>query len=97
MCRSSDRAGAGTSARAVRALVMVSCVVNVLDATMNSVVSGSQRAQRLGDVRAIDVGHEVQGADRSRGKGASASVTITGPRSEPPMPMLTTSVMRLPV
>ena len=41
------------------ALVIVSCVVNVLEATMNSVVSGSQPLERLGDVRAVDVGDEV--------------------------------------
>ena len=33
----------------------------------------------------------------SRQYGLSARAAITGPRSEPPMPMLTTSVKRLPV
>ena len=43
-----------------RALVIVSCVVKVLEATMNSVDAGSHGAQRLGEVRAVDVGDEVQ-------------------------------------
>ncbi len=45
--------------RADVALVSVSCVVKVLEATMNRVVSGLSFLQRLGDVRAVDVGDEV--------------------------------------
>ena len=45
--------------RADRALAIVSCVVKVFDATVNSVVAGSQRPQRVGEVRAVDVRHEV--------------------------------------
>ena len=86
-----------SQARAVCALVIVSWVVKVLEATMKSVRSGSRRLQRLGDVRAVDVGDEVRRAARPASTGAAPRSTMTGPRSEPPMPMLTTSVIVLPV
>ena len=44
---------------AVCALVRVSCVVKVLEATMNSVVSGRDDFQGLGDMRAVHIGDEV--------------------------------------
>ena len=76
---------------------MVSWVVKVLEAMMKRVVSGIEPLERLGDVRAVDIGDEVDAQLRVWHRACSASVTITGPRSEPPMPMLTMSVMRLPV
>jgi hypothetical protein len=82
--------------RAERALVRVSWVVNVLDATMNSVRSGSRSATV--SARWVPSTLDTKWA-RIPGfqYGLSASVTITGPRSEPPIPMLTTSVIDLPV
>ena len=50
-----------SQARALTALVMVSWVVKVFEATMNSVRSG-RAAQRVGEVRAVDVGDEVRRA-----------------------------------
>ena len=58
--RRSPQRLSSSQARAVCALVIVSWVVKVLEATMNSVVSGSTPLQRLGDVRAVDVGDEVR-------------------------------------
>ena len=72
------------------ALAIVSCVVKVLLATMNSVVCRPQAAQHRRDVVAVDVGDEVQPMPRLA-KASSAGTTICGPRSLPPMPMLTTS------
>ena len=78
------------------ALVIVSWVVKVLDATMNSVRSGSSLAQRLGQVRAVDVGDEVRAQALAWRRAASARCRPSpGPRSEPPMPMLTMSVIAL--
>mmetsp|Transcript_46292 Transcript_46292/g.128690 ORF Transcript_46292/g.128690 Transcript_46292/m.128690 type:complete len:245 (+) Transcript_46292:1305-2039(+) len=78
------------------ALVIVSCVVNVLDAMRKSVDSAlhslSTSAMWLPSTL------ETKWTLRSRLQyGFSASVTITGPRSDPPMPRLTTSVIVLPV
>ena len=50
--------------RAECALVSVSCVVNVLEAMMKSVVSGSSFLSGLDDVRAVDVGDEVRAQPR---------------------------------
>jgi hypothetical protein len=76
---------------------MVSWVVKVLEATMNSVVSGSRPLDRLG-IRWVPSTLETK---CGRGLGliglVSAAQTIFGPRLEPPMPILTTSVMGLPV
>ena len=63
---------------------------------MNSVRAGSRPSQRVGDVGAVDVGDEMGCAGWAGAKGASARVAIAGPRSEPPMPMLTTSVIGWP-
>lgn len=51
--------------------------------------------QHFSDVGPIDVGHEVHVEVVLYGR--SASVTMNGPRSEPPIPMFTTSVIALPV
>ena len=77
-------------ARAVAALVIVSMVVKVFEATRNSVRAGSSRRQRVADVGAVDVGDEVEA--RAVLPWARARDAIRGPRSEPPMPILTTSV-----
>ena len=78
------------------ALVIVSCVVKVLDATRKSVVSAS--SSRRTSEMCVPSTLETKCTFRSRFVyGLSASVTITGPRSEPPMPRLTTSVIDLPV
>ena len=87
----------GTTSRAERALAIVSWVVKVFDATMNSVVAGCSDPQRVGEVRAVDVRHEVHARAVVRCTAPAPAVTIAGPRSDPPMPMLTTSVMRRPV
>ena len=52
------RSASSSQARASRALVRVSRVVKVLDATMNSVVSGSRSPGLLGHVGRVDVGDE---------------------------------------
>ena len=51
---------ASVHALAEWALVSVSCVVNVFDATMNSVSAGSRSLGRLGQVRAVDVRDEAK-------------------------------------
>ena len=92
----SSLARARNHSRADRALVIVSCVVKVFDATVNSVVAGCS-------VRSVSARCAPSTFDTKcvRGPscvyGVSACATIAGPRSEPPMPMLTTSVMRRPV
>ena len=80
----------------MRAFVIVSSVVNVFDAMMNSVVSGSRSrvASRKSAPSTFDTNRYV--IDRSE-KGASAVVAIRGPRSLPPIPTLTTASMRRPV
>ena len=80
--------------RAVCALVIVSCVVKVFDAIMKSVVSG----ERPFSVSAICVPSMFETKCVlicGLRYGTSASVTMTGPRSEPPMPMFTISVIDL--
>mmetsp|Transcript_11067 Transcript_11067/g.37682 ORF Transcript_11067/g.37682 Transcript_11067/m.37682 type:complete len:209 (-) Transcript_11067:184-810(-) len=83
-------------ALALCALVIVSWVVKVLEATTKSVVAGS-RARRV-SAMCVPSTLLTKCTRRSRLLYAlRASVTITGPRSEPPMPMLTTSAIPLPV
>ena len=81
-----------SQARAVRALVRVSIVPKVLEATMNSVDAGSAPASTpaMSAPSMLDTNDE-----RIRGwaNAFSARVAIAGPRSEPPMPMLTTWVI----
>ena len=54
-------------------------------------------ARRLGEVGAVDVGDEAEGQVALRCSGAAPRRPSPGPRSEPPMPMLITLRMRLPV
>ena len=72
--------------RAVFALVMVSMVVKVFDAMMNSVVAGFSRSSTEASAAPSTLETKC-----SRGRafeyGASASHANLGPRSEPPMPM----------
>mmetsp|Transcript_18755 Transcript_18755/g.44506 ORF Transcript_18755/g.44506 Transcript_18755/m.44506 type:complete len:209 (-) Transcript_18755:185-811(-) len=78
------------------AFVIVSWVVNVLEATRKSVVS----AGHCSSVSAMcePSTFETKSTFMSRLLyDLSASVTMTGPRSLPPMPMLTTCVIGLPV
>ena len=83
---------ASNQARAERALVMVSMVVKVLDAIRNSVLCG--RTWRSTPASSWPSTLETKwkrlpGSTYS----ASAATAICGPRSEPPMPMFTTSVI----
>ena len=82
--------------RAEWALVKVSWVVKVFEATRKRVEEGLQiRRTSTSWVESI---LETKCIFRSRReKGLRASVTMTGPRSDPPMPMLTTSEMGWPV
>ena len=71
-------------------------MVKVFEATITSVVSGS----RPRVVSYASVGSMLDRKRASRpswARGFSASYTMTGPRSLPPMPMFTTVSMRLPV
>ena len=83
-------------ARAVRALSIVSSVVNVFEATMNSVSSGS--IPNVSSAKCVASTFETKAKRSLRSeKGFSAWYAIAGPRSEPPMPMLTMLRMGLPV
>mmetsp|Transcript_2407 Transcript_2407/g.8592 ORF Transcript_2407/g.8592 Transcript_2407/m.8592 type:complete len:265 (-) Transcript_2407:14-808(-) len=81
--------------RALVAFVIVSCVVNVLLATMKSVVSGERCFTVV--ARCVPSILLTKCTLMLLEYGSRASQTIFGPRSLPPMPMLTTSVMALPV
>jgi hypothetical protein len=82
--------------RAEVALVIVSMVVKVFEATTNSVSAGSR--SRTASCRSAPSTFDTKRTVNSRSvKARSASYAIAGPRSEPPMPMLTTLRMRLPV
>ena len=87
---------AHSQSRARRALVRVSSVVKVFEATMKSVVSGSSPlvfwAMSVGSMFETNRAWMPASA-----YGSSAAEIMTGPRSEPPMPMLTTWVTFLPV
>ena len=52
---------ARNQSRAVCALVMVSSVVKVLEATRNRVSSGARSRDGFGEVGAVDVGDEAEG------------------------------------
>ncbi|MDT4835090.1 hypothetical protein FQZ97_687460 [compost metagenome] len=74
------------------AFVIVSAVVKVLEATRNSVCSGARPFSTPASSWPSTFETKwkrLPGATNS----ASASTAICGPRSEPPMPMLTTSVI----
>src|SRR5712691_6506138 len=82
--------------RAERAFISVSWVVNVFEATMKSVLAGS-RCFTV-SARCVPSTLETKCARNPSGQAQRiASQAITGPRSEPPMPMLTMSEIRLPV
>ncbi len=74
------------------ALAMVSAVVKVLEAIRNSVCSGARSSSTASSSCPSTLETKwkcLPGAANS----ASACTAICGPRSEPPMPMFTTSVM----
>ncbi len=82
--------------RALQALAMVSSVVKVLEQTITRVCSGSSRSRHsASSVPSTLETKCMRGPLPARCE--SARHTMRGPRSEPPMPMLMTSVMRLPV
>ena len=82
--------------RAESALVIVSWVVKVLEATMKSVCSAL--TSRSVSARWVESTLETKKHLIERlPNGVRAMFAITGPRSLPPMPMLTTYLMRLPV
>ena len=87
---------ASNQSRAACALAMVSCVVKVLLATMKSV----RRASRPRSTASMSCPSTLL-TKCTRGplwaSGSSAATAMRGPRSEPPMPMFTTSVMPLRV
>ena len=89
-------ASTAATSRAVRALVSVSRVVNVLLLTMNSVSAGSRSivASRMSTPSTFDTNRNVRARSEYWRR---ASVAIAGPRSEPPMPMLITFRIGLPV
>ena len=82
-------------ARALGALVIVSCVVKVFDETMNKVRAGSS-PRSVSPMSAPSTFETKWLRSCGGAKGASARAAIAGPRSEPPMPMLTTSVIGWP-
>ncbi|GAQ73974.1 hypothetical protein T45_05740 [Streptomyces turgidiscabies] len=76
--------------------MIVSIVVNVFDATMNSVSAGSR--SRTASCRSAPSTFDTNRNVNSRAVNArNASYAIAGPRSEPPIPMLTTFRIRRPV
>ncbi len=90
------RSSRSSQSRAIRALVRVSKVVKVLEATMNRVVSGSSPLV----FSTTSVGSMLETKRHSRCSatyGFSASYTITGPRSEPPIPIFTTVAIGFPL
>ncbi len=92
----SDPSFSTSQARALRAFMSVSCVVNVLLSTTKSVCFASR--SRTVSARCVPSTFDTKCA-RICGcqYGLSARLAIIGPRSLPPMPMLTTSVIRAPV
>ena len=82
-------------ARAVAALVIVSTVVKVFDETMNKVRDGSS-PRKVSPMSAPSTLETKWLRSCGGAKGASARVAIAGPRSEPPMPILMTSVIGWP-
>ena len=82
--------------RALRAFVSVSSVVKVLETTIKSVVSGSRprvfSTKSEGSI--LDTKRAVMSVSAY---GRSASYTITGPKSEPPIPILTMVFIDFPV
>ena len=62
---------------------------------MKRVRAGSKRREGMGEMRAIHIGDEVRPQVRPL-IGLQGFADHEGPRSEPPMPMLTTSVIVRP-
>mmetsp|Transcript_15218 Transcript_15218/g.32792 ORF Transcript_15218/g.32792 Transcript_15218/m.32792 type:complete len:211 (+) Transcript_15218:1285-1917(+) len=87
--------------RTVRALSMVSAVVNVLDTTITIVVSGSsplrERATSMGSTLARKRSWRPRAQAAASGAVLRAVWQKRGPRKDPPMPMATTSVRGFPV
>ena len=82
--------------RAEVALVSVSSVPNVSEEMMNSVSSGSR--SRVASTKSVESTLDTNRNTRSRVASCrSASYAIAGPRSDPPMPTLTTFLIGLPV
>mmetsp|Transcript_5622 Transcript_5622/g.22110 ORF Transcript_5622/g.22110 Transcript_5622/m.22110 type:complete len:238 (-) Transcript_5622:230-943(-) len=90
-----------SQSRIVRALSMVSAVVKLFDTTITSVSSGSRpsvaRATSTGSTLARNLRVRPFAATLHSGSQRSASYTNSGPRYEPPMPMLITLTSFLPV
>ena len=84
-------------ARAAAALVRVSSVVKVFDATRNSVRAGSSPCTVAWNAWPSTLDRNRASIRASVRPMVSASVATRGPRSEPPMPMFTTVVSRSPV
>ena len=92
----SSLSAARHQSRAVFALVMVSSVTNVFEEMTNRVSAGS--IPHVDSTKSVPSTFETNSKRRFRSlKWRSASWAMTGPRSEPPMPTLTTFRMRLPV
>mmetsp|Transcript_22982 Transcript_22982/g.68335 ORF Transcript_22982/g.68335 Transcript_22982/m.68335 type:complete len:211 (+) Transcript_22982:2434-3066(+) len=87
--------------RTVRALSIVSAVVNVFDTITTSVSSGlrpcSERATSMGSTFARKRSCRSSACLDASGSVLSAVWTNSGPRKEPPMPIATTDVSGLPV
>ena len=77
------------------AFVIVSWVVNVFDAIMNRVVSAFRSFTV--SARCVPSMFDTKCTFKSVLNGFNACVTINGPKSDPPMPTLTMSVILLPV
>ena len=85
-----------SQALAVVALVIVSSVVNVFELTMKRVSAASR--SRVASTKSVASTLDTKRKVRSRAlKCLRASYAMTGPRSEPPIPMFTTLRMRSPV
>ena len=82
-------------ARALAALVIVSWVVKVFDETMNKVLAGS-RPRNVSPMSAPSTLDTKWLRSNGGENGDNARVAIAGPRSEPPMPILMTSVIGWP-
>ena len=93
-CAAGSATFAAIQARTVCAFVIVSIVVKVFEATITSVVSGSSPEST--SCACAPSTFEMKCSRGPSAKEAQAIAAITGPRSEPPMPILTTSVMRPP-
>ena len=81
---------------ALLAFCMVSCVVKVLEAIMNSVVSASTFFSTSCKSAPSTLATKWKFSS-SVTNGFNAFMTILGPKSDPPIPIFTTSVMRLPL